>query len=559
VDATGSVPLPVRVRPATYDDPVADTLTEAEQTRGSTSAAAADLADDVVQRWRNRLAPPMPADGHWGWTGPLLVTLFAAVLRFVDLGRPRRFVFDETYYAKDAWSLVTSGYAREYVEGANERILDGNLDAYQDTASFVVHPEVGKWLIGIGERLFGMDPFGWRVAVATLGTLMVLVLARLARRLFRSTVLGCTAGLLLAVDGLAIVESRTAILDGILAFFLVAGVACLIVDRDWSRERYARWAATRESSSSPTGGALMSLWRPWRLAAGVSFGLACGTKWSGIWVLAVFGIVTVVWDAQARAIVADWAAAVKGTLIDAPVAFLTVVGAAVATYVMSWAGWIFSDSAWGRQWAETNPATGLASLVPDWVRSLWHYHAEILTFHTTLTAEHAYASKPTSWLFLGRPVSFDYLEVAQGEQGCTAEKCAQEILALGTPALWWGGCIALVVCLAMWILRHDWRAGVAVLGVAAAWLPWFLYWDRTVFSFYAVAIAPFLVLAVTYALGLLLGPVTASPLRRTIGTAIAGAYVLLVLANSAWLYPIFVDQVIPHDAWRDRMWFRSWI
>jgi dolichyl-phosphate-mannose-protein mannosyltransferase len=542
---------------------VADTLTGAEQSQGTPASTGAKpdqpAADEIAQRWRNRLSPPMPTDGHWGWTGPLLVTVFAAVLRFVDLGRPNRFVFDETYYAKDAWSLMNHGYARQYVDDANERILGGNLDAYQGTASFVVHPEVGKWLIGIGERLFGMNPFGWRVGVAAIGTLMVFVLARLARRLFRSTLLGCTAGLLLAVDGLAIVESRTAILDGILAFFLVAGVACLVVDRDWSRERYARWAAQEEMSGNHRSGAPLALWRPWRLAAGVSFGLACGTKWSGIWMLAVFGIVTVVWDTQARTIVANGAAAAKGVLVDAPLAFLTVVGAAVATYLISWGGWISSDSAWSRQWAAAHPTSGLASVVPDWLRSLWHYHGEILTFHTTLTAEHSYASKPTSWLFLGRPVSFDYLELNRGQQGCTVDKCAQEILALGTPALWWGGCIALIVCLAMWVLRRDWRAGLAVIGVAATWLPWFLYWDRTVFSFYAVAMLPFLVLAITYTLGLVLGPAKAAPLRRTIGTAVAGAYVLLVLANSAWLYPIFVDQVIPHDAWRDRMWFRSWI
>jgi len=547
---------------------VADTLTDADQ-----DALAADTSDEAaaedrarrdalaaaLRRWRNRLGGPMPRDGHWGWTGPLLVTALAGVLRLVDLGRPNRFVFDETYYAKDAWSLVHVGYARQYMDQANERALSGETAIFKDSASFVVHPEVGKWLIGAGERIFGFDPFGWRVAVAVLGTLMVLVLARLARRLFRSTLLGCTAGLLLAVDGLAIVTSRTAILDGILAFFVLVGVACLLVDRDWSRDRYARWAAEHEVRRRGVGGGPWLLWRPWRLAAGVSFGLACGTKWNGVYVLAVFGLVTVVWDAQARATVAGWAASARGFLIDAPVAFLTVVGTAVVVYVASWGGWIASSGGYDRQWAAEHPTGGLAGSVPEWMRSLWHYHAQMLNFHTNLTAEHAYASKPTTWLYLGRPVSFDYLEVTRGQQGCTVDKCAQEVLALGTPALWWGGCVALLVCLALWILRRDWRAGVAVLGVAATWVPWFFFWDRTIFAFYAIAILPFLVLAVTYVLGLILGPASASAGRRTFGAAVVGAYVLLVVANSAWMYPLMVDQVIPHEQWRDRMWFRSWI
>ena len=66
----------------------------------------------------------------------------------------------------------------------------------------MVHPPGGKWVIALGEQLFGMTPFGWRFMVALTGTLAVLIVARIGRRLFRSTLLGCTAGLLLALDGM---------------------------------------------------------------------------------------------------------------------------------------------------------------------------------------------------------------------------------------------------------------------------------------------------------------------------------------------------------------------
>ena len=105
----------------------------------------------------------------------------------------------------------------------------------------VVHPEVGKWLIALGEKAFGMDPFGWRVAAAVVGSLMVLVMCRLARRLTGSTLLGCVAGLLLCFDGLQFVLSRLALLDIFLAFFILCAVACLVADRDWYRARMAGW------------------------------------------------------------------------------------------------------------------------------------------------------------------------------------------------------------------------------------------------------------------------------------------------------------------------------
>lgn len=508
---------------------------------------------------RARLNRPMPDDGIWGWLGPLLVGVAAAVLRLVNLGRPNKIIFDETYYAKDAFSQLKFGYARSFVEDANDRIIAGNLDIFTNEPSFVVHPPVGKFLIGQGIRLLGMDPTGWRLAPALAGIATVIIVARIGRRLFRSTLLGCAAGLLLAVDGLSIVMSRTAVLDGILTTFIVAAFACLLIDRDQVRERYADWATDRVVANQAMGDGPVFVWRPWRLLAGVMLGLACGTKWSGLYAIAVFGLLTVLWEMSARRAAAMRSPALNSLLRDGPVAFVTIVIPALAVYLVSWSGWISSDKGWSRQWAASNPASGLAGLVPDWLRSLWHYHQEMWGFHIGLTKHHDYASQAWTWLFLGRPVSFDYTGYQTGEAGCKVDSCSQAVLALGNPPLWWGACAALLVCLWFWFFRRDWRAGALLAGVLATWVPWLVFTDRTIFSFYAVAIAPFLVLAVAYCLGLILGRPEASARRRVLGAVFAGSYVLIVIATAAWFYPIHVDQVIPYDAWHSRMWFDAWI
>ena len=108
----------------------------------------------------------------------------------------------------------------------------------------VVHPELGKWLIALGESAFGMTPFGWRIASAVVGALMVLVMIRLARRVTRSTMLGLVAGLLMCFDGLQLVLSRLALLDLFLAFFMLCAVSCMVADRDWVRARMARAVPT---------------------------------------------------------------------------------------------------------------------------------------------------------------------------------------------------------------------------------------------------------------------------------------------------------------------------
>uniref|UniRef100_UPI0038D4B445 phospholipid carrier-dependent glycosyltransferase n=1 Tax=Streptomyces shenzhenensis TaxID=943815 RepID=UPI0038D4B445 len=203
---------------------------------------------------RERLVPPFPepATRLWRllglgpdrarrlarateWLGPLLVTALAGALRFWRIGRPRDLVFDETYYAKDAWALLHLGYEGSWPD---RKIADPQILAHpqvislSDTGSFVAHPPTGKWVIAVGEWLFGLDPVGWRFMTAVLGTLSVFMLCRIGRRLFRSTFLGCLAGALLAIDGLHLVMSRTALLDLVVMFFVLAAFGCLLIDRD---------------------------------------------------------------------------------------------------------------------------------------------------------------------------------------------------------------------------------------------------------------------------------------------------------------------------------------
>ncbi|WP_344982411.1 phospholipid carrier-dependent glycosyltransferase, partial [Streptosporangium fragile] len=197
------------------------------------------------------------------------------------------------------------------------------------------HPPLGKWMIAVGEQIFGMTPFGWRFAAAVVGTLSILILARVARRMTRSTLLGCLAGLLLALDGLHFVLSRTALLDIFLMFWVLAGFACLVVDRDRARERLADWY---ESSPPSDRGPWLGP-RPWRIAAGLCLGAACAVKWSGGFFLIAFFVMSLLWDAGARRAV-GLNAPYRGVLDkDLTGALFSMVLLPAVTYVVSWSGW----------------------------------------------------------------------------------------------------------------------------------------------------------------------------------------------------------------------------
>ncbi len=544
-----------------------------ERTAGLAGTARGDAVPAAAVRARLRA---VDSDPVIAWVGTLAVTLLAAFLRLWDLGKPRAFLFDETYYAKDAWSLLEHGYSLDYVAEANEKILAGRtLGLWTDTPNMVVHPEVGKWLIALGEGAFGMTPFGWRVSAAVVGALMVLVMIRLARRVTRSTLLGLVAGLLMCFDGLHLVLSRLALLDLFLAFFVLCAVSCMVADRDWMRARLAD-AVPAGTRLAPTSWGPMLWWRPWRLASGLCWGLAVGTKWSALFPLAAFGILLWLWDAGARRSFGVRRAVWKSAVVDALPAVGYVVVLPLLVYVASWTGWLLnagayeralSDTQYGPYWGNylRQDAEGFFPELWQSLRSLWHYHHDVYSFHTGFLNEstHIYQSNPWGWLVLNRPVGVDaQLEIQPGDQGCaaaTGSTCLRQVLLLGNPVLWWAGCLAALWAVLAWVGRRDWRYGLVTVGIAATWLPWLRYDDRPIFSYYAIATLPFLVLGVTLALGELLGRRDSSALRRSVGAAAAGSVVILVVLVFAWFWPIWTDQLLTYREWAQRMWFRRWI
>jgi dolichyl-phosphate-mannose-protein mannosyltransferase len=517
-----------------------------------------------TEQLRSRLLGYRPTDVLWGWLGPLFVAAVGGFLRFWQLGRPHKLVFDETYYVKQGYSMFLYGHERRVaasIKSPDALFTRGTPNVFGPEPDLVVHPPVGKWVIGLGEHLFGAtSSFGWRFSVALLGTLSILMIGRAARRMFGSTLLGVIAAILLAFDGQHFVHSRTGLLDLILMFWAFAAFCALLIDRDHSRETLARKVGERRDAGGAgtiTYGPWLGL-RPWLWVAGICLGLATGTKWSGVFFLVAFGLMTVFWDMGARraAGVRRWW--VGAVVLDGLYAGLVMVGLTVSVYVGSWAGWFAARDSYDRQWAVTHPATTFA-WVPDSLRSFWEYHREIYSFHVGVTSPHPYKTNPWSWLIQGRPTSFFYEGPKKGQEGCLVTQCAKAITSIGTPTLWWGATIAIFILLFMWALSRDWRAGAILAGLAAGYLPWFNYQQRTIFSFYEVAFVPFIALAVTYVLGLGIGGPLASPKRRRAGLLAAGVFMVATVACFAFFYPIYTAQVIPQHQWEIRMWLPSWV
>jgi len=113
-------------------------------------------------------------------------------------------------------------------------------------------------------------------------------------------------------------------------------------------------------------------------------------------------------------------------------------------------------------------------------------------------------AKPSGWLLQMRPTSFYWQSndtLGADAYQCDTRNCVRAITSIGNIPIWWAAFVAVFVVVAYVALKRDWRGWVVLAGYIGLYLPWFMYWDRTIFTFYTVAFVPFVVLALTVALG----------------------------------------------------------
>lgn len=506
------------------------------------TAPSAPTDTAVVAVIKRRLQPLEKRLDPYAWAATLAVALIAAIIRLINLAQPNQEIFDEVYYANDANDMLTHGV---------------EWDEKNNGPGYVVHPPLGKWMIAAGIKLFNYDTFGWRISAAIIGVVTIIMITRIAYRMFGSIVLACAAGLLMAFDGMHFVLSRTALLDIFLMFFILAAFGALLLDRD---QRRRRWARFLEGGGDPSGRGRVS--RPpfevpwWRLAAAVLLGCGVGVKWSALAFLPAFMILVLWWEIGLRRTAGARRPIIDALLDEAGWLALCLI-IIVLVYLATWSGWFLTDTGYYRHWLRDSGQSEPIILGP--LRNLMAYHDAALDFHLQLDDPHPYAAPAWQWLLLGRPVAFYFVKTIP----CGVADCSAEVVLLGTPMLWWSFLPALAATVWFGIARRDWRAGAILVMCFFAIVPWFFFSGRTMFYFYALPAEPFLILAVVFVLGCLITSPPGEPRdenRVLVGTVIAGAFVLLVALNFAYFFPIYTGESIPTADWVKRMWLHDrWI
>jgi len=187
-------------------------------------------------------------------------------------------------------------FVPEYPHFLNSMFFDEDLHALTaygflegKTPTELTHPPLGKSIISIGIKLFGMTPFGWRFMCALFGVLLVIPMYALARFMFGSRGLTFLTVFVFSFDFMRFVQSRNATVD----IFLVTFIICMYL----SMYKYMQ----TKPEDRLTRKALFYLG-----CSGFFSGLAIAVKWNGVFAVLGLGVLFALAWFDARAHYADF-------------------------------------------------------------------------------------------------------------------------------------------------------------------------------------------------------------------------------------------------------------
>ncbi len=343
--------------------------------------------------------------------------------------------FDEIYHARTAY----------------EHIL--GLEPYENT-----HPPLGKQIIALGIRIFGMNPFGWRFMGTLFGVLMLPVLYHLCKQLFGKTWLCAGAVYLFAFDFMHFTQTRIATIDTYAVFFILLMYDAMV------------WFMRQDILKTDIKKLLIPLG-----LSGVFMGLGVASKWTAAY--GAVGLAVLFFAKLAGACVYES----RGRRSLGPV--LRRCGVLCA-----WCCLLFIAIPFGIYFCAFLPMTTLPHNVQDIFGKFINYQTTMFNYHSTLVAEHSYASPWYEWPIDMRPIWFF------GGDDVNAQGQYSTISSMGNPLLWWACIPAILYAAYRWLKDRNRTCGVALAGFLAVYMPWVLV-PRLTFIYHYFTAVPFLVIA----------------------------------------------------------------
>ncbi|MBW3632048.1 MAG: phospholipid carrier-dependent glycosyltransferase, partial [Chloroflexi bacterium] len=430
---------------------------------------------------------------HWRAAAiPLVLFALALALSLPRLSTPAVYVFDELYYAYTAGKFA-----------AGDEAYSTAVPPREAPAIEWTHPPIAKLVIAGGILTAGDNPLGWRIASVLFGAAGAVIAYFLALSLTGSRATSAMAAGLLLMDGLYLVKSRTGMSN---LFVLVFANAALL-------------ALARILSVAPDRAGMPLL------ATGLFIGLGLATKWSGIALAGLIGLVICwrmvrLWQLSRGNDMGVAAAARLGMRTYLRWAPISLIVIPVAVYLASYLHFWFT----GHDWA-------------DFIA----LHRDMLTYHRDLGVVHDDSSPWWQWPLAARGVWY-YVDGRRHEGAF--------VFGNGNPLLYWPMIVVVAWVVIDWWGRRTTALLILVIGFFGQWLPWALS-PRGTFIYHFLPAVPLGCMALAVVL-------TGAWRQRGVARIAAAAYTLAVIATFAWFYPLYTAIPLGSEQVDLRMWLDSW-
>ncbi len=418
---------------------------------------------------------------YWFWLSVIVV--FAFITRIYRIGVPKEYIFDEVYHAVTA-KLIRRNDPRAYEWW--------NPPVEPDTAVDWLHPPFAKYTQALSMDIFGENSFGWRFSSAIFGTFVIIATAFLADELFKSKKIALLAAFLAACDGLLLTQSRIAMNDIHVTFFILLTLLFYVKLRHALSEKNpaARW---------------------FLFLTGVCAGLAMGSKWSGIFGLVVIWAFELFLSSRKTFLsIRHWLprvlllAALPSCIYVLSYTHMFLQGKTLiceGNEVEQGKCYCSQDSSFGvdvlkkiwpsrsAEWEAMEARGGCKQLISHFAE----LHHQIWWYQTNLKATHSFQSRPWQWFLDLRPVWF----YAHYDGDTEANIYAQ-----GNPVLFWFGDVAVVAsiiyCIACIAKRKKtFPLFFLLFAYFMVWLPWQLS-PRIMFFYHYTPAVPLLAIILSY-------------------------------------------------------------
>lgn len=408
---------------------------------------AAMGTDPITTRYIQIIARDLPME-----LGEL--ALYDADGRLMDVSGVDSMLLDEQDTVPDAPSWYNSMYFDEIYHGRTAYENIKNIYPYE-----ITHPPLGKLIISLGIRIFGMTPFGYRFMGTFFGVLMLLPLYVLLKNMFGKTKVALCGTMLFAFEFMHFTQTRIATIDTYGVFFILLSFLFM-----W------RWI------TAPYAARLRKTWLDLFLC-GLFFGLGCASKWTVIYAgvgLAMLWLLRVIMKYRAVGL-GSYGKELLGT-VGLSVLFFVVIP--VIIYCLSYIPY-------GLALGYKMPA-----MLTDqnYYKLIWDNQVYMLTYHNGVNQSHPYSSRWYQWLFDVRPILY-YLNYSGSTKSAFG--------AFNSPLISWGGLAALIsTAFAFWKRRKP-QVILIWVGYLCQFLPW-VFISRTVFAYHYFGCILFLTIAISY-------------------------------------------------------------